>query len=1057
MHASLPKHQQPGTPDTSDATIPWIERLAVWPVAAFALAIVLLLIAGTSASFEHPRLLLSLDFLFSTLVSLAIAAVAGRSFMGTGHPALLLLGCGALIWGLSATAGPSVAIMGLADNQLQSNVLATLHATCGWLSAMLHLTATTVAFKSPPPLSAPRHWLAAAYLSPLALAAIVAVATLYGKIPLFYVSDLEGTAARQMVLGLTITMFLLAAIMLQLISRQQRALPFARWYSLALVLFATGVAGILFQNMNGSPVDWAGRSAIYLGGLYLLRALFPVNHECAPHLIASEQITGGLVRQWAIAIAIAVVGASTAMVVRLYFLQEAGSALFSMTFVPAVMLASFWGGYRAGLATVIFSVVLICSILKGPVGQTIFHEAASLLVELFFLVSGLLLALAARGILQSASRTLLAEAMDTAAAERNRLIDLLKISEERLANVITERNLFEKRIQEQKTNFHNLVETTTDLIVVANFAGEILFSNAHFKKRLEYSQEELDSIHLLELHPPEMRQEAEAIVKAMLCGEQEICPLPVLTKSGQLVPVETRAWAGQWNGQDCLVGFIKDLSVEQEAQQRFERLFHSNPVPMALLTWPDRRLVDVNEAFLTISGFPKQDVIGKQPRELGIFRDLEDAEMLIEALARQGRFSNIELRIIGKHGNVLVGLFSGELINNQGKDYLLATVIDITERKWMEETLRIRDATLTAIIENQPGLLWLKDPESRFLAVNSQFARMCGLQRPEDVVGKTDLDVWPPELAGKYCADDQMIIQSKQPLVVEELVSDQGEAKWFETFKTPIFDDRGKVIGTTGYARNITARKQTEAALQRANDTALAAVVAQNKLLSTVAHEFRTPLMLLQSSLEILDRYSNRLTQAKRSMQEQRIRSAARQLIGLANTVLTYTRMEQDTVKARPASCDIGKLCRVIAEETQAAWAEGHRFEMTIGCEKAALILDPVLFRRILENLLANAFRYTPSDRAVFLKVNRDGGWLCLTIADEGIGIEEEDQPHVFELLFRGRNVGQSRGMGMGLSIVSESVQQMEGTITLHSALGLGTTFVVQLPWREVSEHIEST
>lgn len=426
--------------------------------------------------------------------------------------------------------------------------------------------------------------------------------------------------------------------------------------------------------------------------------------------------------------------------------------------------------------------------------------------------------------------------------------------------------------------------------------------------------------------------------------------------------------------------------------------------------------------------------------------------MLIEAIVRQGRFSNIELKIIGNHGNAIMGLFSGELINNQGKDYLLATMIDITKRKWMEETLRIRDATLTAIIENQPGLLWLKDPEHRFLAVNSQFARMCGLQRCDDVVGKTDLDVWPLELANKYRADDQMIMQSRQPLMVEELVSDQGETKWFETFKTPIFDDRGKVIGTTGFARDITGRKQTEAALQRATDTAFAAVVAQNKLLSTVAHEFRTPLMLLQSSLEILDRYSDRLDEEKHRMQEQRVRSAARQLTMLANTVLTYTRMEKDAVKGLPISCDIVRVCRVIAEETQAAWTEGHRFEMTIGFEEANLILDATLFRRILENLLANAFRYTPPDRAIFLKVNRDGDWLCVTIADEGIGIEEEDQPHVFELLFRGRNVGQSRGMGMGLSIVSESVQQMNGSITLQSALGCGTTFVVHLPWREVSE-----
>lgn len=611
MHALLPKQQRPGTPpDTFDATMPWGKRLAVWPAAAFVLTIVLLRFFETSTSSEHPRLLLSLNVLFSILVSFAIAAVAGRSFIVTGHPALLLLGCGALMWGFSGTVDPSGVIIGLAHNQLQSSTLATVHATCGWLSAMLHLTATTVACKSPPPLAAPRPWLAATYMSALALVAIVAIATVHGQTPPFFVSDQEGTSIRQMVLGSTIAMLLLASIMLQLLSRH-RAVPFASWYSPALLLFAIGVAGILLQRMNGSPVEWAGRSAISLGGLYLLRAVLQFSHECSPRLLAGEQMIDGPVRQWAMAIAIAVVSVATAMVVRLYFLQETGAALASMTFVPAVMLASFWGGYRAGLVATIWVVALIFTVVQAPVGQPTFHGPASLPIDLFLLVSGLMIALAARGLQRSESRAVLAEVMDVAAAEQKRLLDELKVSEERLAHVITEQQLLETSMQEEKTNFHNLVETTTDLIVVANFTGDILFSNTHFKKRLEYSQEELETIHLLELHPPEMRQEAEAIVKAMLCGEQESCPLPVLTKSGRLVPVETRVWVSKWNGQDCLVGFIKDLSGELEAQQRFERLFHSNPVPMALLTWPDRCLVDVNEAFLTLAGFPKQDVIGK--------------------------------------------------------------------------------------------------------------------------------------------------------------------------------------------------------------------------------------------------------------------------------------------------------------------------------------------------------------------------------------------------------------------------------------------------------------
>ncbi len=124
--------------------------------------------------------------------------------------------------------------------------------------------------------------------------------------------------------------------------------------------------------------------------------------------------------------------------------------------------------------------------------------------------------------------------------------------------------------------------------------------------------------------------------------------------------------------------------------------------------------------------------------------------------------------------------------------------------------LRQRKSYLRSIIENQPGLIWLKDAESKFLAVNSLFAHSCGLDDPETLVGKSDFDVWPRELAERYVADDRQVLAHGRPRVVEEPIDDQGERRWFETFKAPLFGSQGEVIGTTGYARDITDRKREE-------------------------------------------------------------------------------------------------------------------------------------------------------------------------------------------------------------------------------------------------------
>jgi PAS domain S-box-containing protein len=140
--------------------------------------------------------------------------------------------------------------------------------------------------------------------------------------------------------------------------------------------------------------------------------------------------------------------------------------------------------------------------------------------------------------------------------------------------------------------------------------------------------------------------------------------------------------------------------------------------------------------------------------------------------------------------------------------------LDATERRRTEEELRERVGQLKAILDSIPDIAWLKDLEGRYIAFNEPFVNACGRPRQE-LTGKTDLDIWPIELALSYRRDDQEVMErGRRKLLEERLIDSQGQEHWMETNKVPVTDDEDRVIGTTGIARDITDRRRTEQTLR---------------------------------------------------------------------------------------------------------------------------------------------------------------------------------------------------------------------------------------------------
>jgi PAS domain S-box-containing protein len=253
---------------------------------------------------------------------------------------------------------------------------------------------------------------------------------------------------------------------------------------------------------------------------------------------------------------------------------------------------------------------------------------------------------------------------------------------------ITAQKRSEDALRESEENFRTFFESIDDIIFATHLDGRIRFANQAAERKLGYHHDELRQMHVLEMHPPDKRGEAQEIFQAMVRHERTSCPFPLAQKDGTLLPVETRVWSGRWNGTDCIFGICKDLSAEQEAQQRFERLFRNNPALMALSKLPERTLIDVNDEFIRKLGYTREEFLGKTATELKLFVNPEQQASVANQLLSLGHVANVEIQMRAKDGAIIDGLVYGETVSSQGGQYFLFLLIDISKRKQAERELR---------------------------------------------------------------------------------------------------------------------------------------------------------------------------------------------------------------------------------------------------------------------------------------------------------------------------------------------------------------------------------
>lgn len=377
-------------------------------------------------------------------------------------------------------------------------------------------------------------------------------------------------------------------------------------------------------------------------------------------------------------------------------------------------------------------------------------------------------------------------------------------------------------------NYRAFFEAVDELIVIGSRNGRIIYSNPAVPRKLGYDPAELREMNVLDLHSKKHRVEAEHIFAEMLGGQRDTCPLPLERKDGALIPVETRIWNGKWNGEDCIFGLCKDLSREQEALQKFDRFFNHNPSPMAVTSLPDRKFVQVNQAFLSVLNFSRDEILGKTSEELGLFPDHEKQRLVAEKLERHGSMRNIELQVMGKDGKIVDGLFSGEMIESQGQKYFLSVMLDVTERKSAERALRESERKFRTFVDFASDWeYWIvSDGSLNYMSPSCEkvtgYPVSAFIENPEllsSIVYPEDQVKW-----NEYQNDH---LESDMSYEMDfRIVHASGDVRWIAHRCQAIFDEDGKFVGRRASNRDITYRVNIEKNL--AEQHALISTILEN-------------------------------------------------------------------------------------------------------------------------------------------------------------------------------------------------------------------------------------
>jgi PAS domain S-box-containing protein len=381
----------------------------------------------------------------------------------------------------------------------------------------------------------------------------------------------------------------------------------------------------------------------------------------------------------------------------------------------------------------------------------------------------------------------------------------------------------------------------------------------------------------------------------------------------------------------------------------------------------------------------------------------------------------------------------------QAEDELQRYAVEL-EQRVLERTVELRQEKerVEAILNNSSDAIILANIDGNIQQVNPAFVRLFG-HTLDYSLGNSLLTLAQSDFVERLLKALHEVVNTFGSVRTEITCIRQDGTVFEADIALAAMVENRQIQGVVCSLHDITDRKRAEHELRRALEREKELNELKSRFVSTVSHEFRTPLAVILASSALLKQFHQQIAEARRLEYLDQIQTKVHQLIVLLDTVLNFGKAETLGVEFAPEPVDLEALCLQFVSEVQLT-TENHivSFESSGVC--SPIMLDVKLLRQTIVNLLSNAIKYSPDSGSVQITLVCADDQVTITVQDHGIGIPQDDQERLFDLFHRAGNVGSISGTGLGMAIVKQAVEAHSGLITFESQVDVGTTFTITLP-----------